>query len=103
MTIYNINNNNFYNNISPLKTRNYIYNYNIYNNNIINIFNKGGQIKIKKNNKGSFIKYCNGKVTSECIKRGKQSPYLAIRKKAIFAENSRKWKHYNGGILNYGI
>lgn len=72
------------------------------------IFKKGGSIYIKKKNRGSFTKYCNGKVTEECIKRGKNSPDAKIRKKAIFADNSRKWKHQIGGIINnkfkdYGI
>ena len=66
----------------------------------IPIFKNGKPIKIKEKNKGSFTKYCNGKVTSECIARGKRSPSKAIRKKAIFAQNARKWnKHLNGGIL----
>ena len=56
----------------------------------IDFFKKGG-IYIKKKNRGSFTKYCNGKVTQECISRGKNSPDQAIRKKATFADNARKW------------
>ena len=56
-------------------------------------------IKIKEKNKGSFTRYCNGKVTQECIDKGKKSPNKAIRKKAVFAENSRKWKHQQGGSV----
>lgn len=52
---------------------------------------KGGKIHIKEKNKGTFTEYCGGNVTSECIKRGKNSPDPKIRKKATFAANSRKW------------
>ena len=50
---------------------------------------KGGKIHIKKENRGKFTDYCGGKVTSECIARGKRSPNPAIRKRATFAANSR--------------
>ena len=50
-------------------------------------------IHIKKENRGSFTEYCGGKVTSECIQRGKNSPNPVIRKRATFAANVRKWKH----------
>ena len=53
-------------------------------------FNKKGGIHIKESQKGSFTKYCNGKVTNECIARGKRSPDPKIRRKAVFADNSRK-------------
>ena len=56
-------------------------------------FFKNGGIHIKKANKGKFTEYCNGKVTEECIERGKHSTSAAVRKRAIFAENARKWKH----------
>lgn len=59
--------------------------------NELEIFKSGGKIHIKKKNRGSFTKYCNGKVTNECIQRGKNSPNPAIRKKAVFAQNSRRW------------
>lgn len=59
----------------------------------------GSGIHIKKKNRGKFTDYCGGKVTSECIARGKASPNPAIRKRATFAANARKWKHKNGGIL----
>ena len=61
-------------------------------------------IHIKKENRGKFTSYCGGKVTSECIARGKHSSNPAIRKRATFAANSRKWarKHDNGGkFLNW--
>lgn len=60
----------------------------------------GGEIKIKKENRGKFTKYCGGKVTSECIKKGKNSPDPKIRKRAIFAENARTWKYQTGGKIS---
>lgn len=56
-------------------------------------------IHIKKQNKGKFSEYCGGKVTQECIAKGKNSKDPKIRKRATFAANARKWKHENGGIL----
>lgn len=61
--------------------------------NELEIFKSGGKIHIKKKNRGSFTRWCNGKVTEECIRRGKNSSNPAIRKKAVFAANSRRWKH----------
>lgn len=61
---------------------------------------KGNKIHIKKANRGKFTEYCGGTVTSECIQRGKHSSDPKIRKRATFAANARKWKHYNGGVLN---
>lgn len=61
----------------------------------------GSKIHIKKSQRGSFTRYCNGKVTSECIRRGKNSPDPKIRKKATFAANARKWKHDEGGKIDY--
>lgn len=61
-------------------------------------------IHIKKANRGKFTDYCGGKVTSECIARGKASSNPAIRKRATFAANARKWKHQNGGkIMPYWV
>ena len=62
------------------------------------ILKKGG-IHIKKKNRGKFTDYCGGKVTQECIEKGKKSSDPKIRKRATFADNARKWKHKNGGIL----
>ena len=62
-------------------------------------YKSGGKIHIKKENRGKFTSYCGGKVTSECIARGKNSPNPAIRKRATFAANARKWKHANGGNI----
>jgi hypothetical protein len=53
--------------------------------NIIEKFKKGHKIHIKKANRGKFTEYCGGKVTSECIARGKNSSNPAIRKRATFA------------------
>ena len=64
-----------------------------------NYFDRGGDIHIKKKNRGKFTAYCGGKVTSECIARGKRSSNPAIRKRATFAANARKWKHADGGPL----
>lgn len=63
------------------------------------LYKKGGKIHIKKSQRGSFTKYCNGKVTNECIQRGKNSPNPKIRKKAVFAQNARRWKHSQGGAI----
>lgn len=67
--------------------------------NIIEFLKKGSGIHIKKENKGKFTDYCGGKVTSTCIAKGKASSNPAIRKRATFAANARKWKHANGGII----
>lgn len=82
MYIYNIIDHNF-----QLLPNNYI---NIQNN--VSFYRKGSKIKIKKENKGKFTEYCGGQVTSECIRRGKNSSNPKIRKRATFADNARKWK-----------
>lgn len=56
-------------------------------------------IHIKEENRGKFTEYCGGKVTQECINKGKNSPDPAVRKRATFAQNVRKFKHENGGDL----
>lgn len=61
--------------------------------NELEIFKSGGKIHIKKKNRGSFTRWCGGNVTEECIARGKRSKNSAIRKKATFAANARRWKH----------
>ena len=65
--------------------------------NILEFLKNGSGIHIKPSQKGSFTKYCNGKVTDECIRRGKNSPNPKIRKKATFADNARHFKHKDGG------
>ena len=62
-------------------------------------FKSKGGIYIKPKNRGSFRRWCGGNVTEECIRRGKASSNPAIRKRATFAANARKWKHKEGGIL----
>lgn len=69
----------------------------------LNTFAKGGKIHIKPENRGKFTKYCGGKVTSECIARGKRSSNPAVRKRATFAANARKWHHaFGGDLLTHG-
>lgn len=69
--------------------------------NYIEFLKNGSRIHIKKKNIGSFTRYCKGKVTAECIARGKRSKNPLTRKRATFAANSRAWKHQEGGIINY--
>jgi hypothetical protein len=57
-------------------------------------------IHIKKSHEGRFTEYCGGKVTSECIARGKRSPNPKVRKMSTFASNARRWKHQEGGLLS---
>lgn len=63
-------------------------------------FKKGKGIHIKKKNRGKFTEYCGGKVTQKCIDKAKKSKNPTLRKRATFADNSRKWKHQEGGILS---
>ena len=67
--------------------------------NILEFLKNGSGIHIKKKNKGKFTSYCGGKVTDECIQKGKNSSNPAIRKRATFAANARKWKHKEGGVI----
>lgn len=69
--------------------------------NYIDYFKNGSKIHIKKKNKGKFTDYCGGKVTEECIQKGKHSPSAAIRKRATFAANARTWKHQTGGRVYF--
>jgi hypothetical protein len=59
------------------------------------LYKSGGKptIHIKKQNRGKFTEYCGGEVTTDCISKGKSSKNPAIRKRATFAANARKWKH----------
>lgn len=69
----------------------------------LNTFAKGGKIHIKPENRGKFTDYYDGKVTSECIARGKGSKSAAVRKRATFAANARKWHHaFGGDLLTHG-
>ena len=65
--------------------------------NILEFLKNGSGIHIKKKNQGKFTDYCGGKVTDECIQRGKHSSNPTTRKRATFAANARKWKHKDGG------
>lgn len=71
----------------------------MFNNTLLNMAAKGGKIYIKPENRGKFTEYCGGKVTAECIARGKRSSSPTIRKRATFADNARKWHHSLGGNL----
>ena len=62
-------------------------------------FKKGSGIHIKKKNRGKFTEYCNGKVTQKCIDKAKKSGNKTLIKRATFAENSRAWKHQEGGVV----
>ena len=61
--------------------------------NYIFYLKSGGSIHIKPENRGKFTEYCGGKVTDECIQRAKRSGNKKLIKRAVFAENARKWKH----------
>ncbi|MDO4465394.1 MAG: DUF192 domain-containing protein [Bacillota bacterium] len=63
---------------------------------------EGTKIHIKKSNEGKFTDYCGGKVTDECIEKGKHSTSAAVRKRATFAANARTWKHADGGTVGSG-
>lgn len=85
---------------------NVIFKYSENNNNqtftqqFLNYYKKGGSIHIKKKNRGKFTEYCGGEVTSECIAKGKKSSNPAVRKRATFADNARKWKHEKGSKVH---
>ena len=66
---------------------------------MIEMLKNGSGIHIKKKNRGKFTSYCGGKVTDECIRRGKNSSNPKIRKKATFADNARHFKHRLGGNI----
>jgi len=59
------------------------------------LYAKDGGIYIKESNKGKFTEYCKrsgySKVTEDCINRAKKSKNSKLRKRAVFAENVRKW------------
>lgn len=54
------------------------------------------KIRIKPSKRGTFTAWCKrqgySSVTLACIAKGKRSKSAAIRKKATFAGNARKWK-----------
>jgi hypothetical protein len=53
------------------------------------------RIHIKPSRRGTFTEWCKRHgfkgVTAECIAMAKRSKDPRIRRKAIFAENARKW------------
>lgn len=58
----------------------------------------------KKGTEGSFKRYCGGKVTRECIERGKNSPNPTIRARARLAETLLKMhKKEEGGEVIKGF
>ena len=65
----------------------------------ISKYSNGTKIHIKEKNKGKFTEYCDGEVTQNCIDKAKNSGDPTLKKRAIFAENVRSWKHAKGGQL----
>ena len=65
-------------------------------------YKEGKGIHIKKKNRGKFTEYCDGKVTQECIDKAKKSGNPTLKKRAVFAENARAWKHQQGGYIDNG-
>ena len=63
----------------------------------INKYKSGGTIRIKEENKGKFTatKERTGKTTEELT----HSKNPLTRKRAVFAQNAKKFKHQDGGIL----
>lgn len=61
------------------------------------LFSRGGGIHIKPENRGKFnaLKKRTGKTTEELT----HSKNPLTRKRAIFAQNAKKWKHADGGNL----
>ncbi len=74
--------------------------YDYFSSHNIQLMKKGSGIHIKKANRGKFTEYCGGKVTDACIRKAKASGNPKLVKRATFAENARKWKHEDGGILH---
>lgn len=70
--------------------------------NTYNAFAEGGGIHIKEKNKGKFTKYCGGKVTEACIRKGKNSSNPTTRKRATFADNARNWNAFGGWLNTQG-
>lgn len=62
-------------------------------------YKKGGTIHIKPENRGKFnaTKARTGKTTEELT----HSKNPLTRKRAIFAQNAKKWKHEEGGLIEY--
>lgn len=71
------------------------------NNKSLSGYKKGGTIHIKPENKGKFnaTKKATGKTTEELT----HSKNPLTRKRAIFAQNAKKWKHGDGGLIEYDM
>lgn len=59
---------------------------------------EGLGIKIKRENIGKFTAYCKSQGYSSgsapgCIAKAKKSKSAQLRKRAIFSQNAKKWKH----------
>lgn len=48
-------------------------------------------IQIKKKNEGKLTKEMGGKITDAKLKKASKSDNPALKKRAVFAENARKW------------
>ena len=70
--------------------------------NAYNALAEGGGIHVRKKNRGKFTAYCGGKVTEACIRRGKDSPDPATRKRAVFARNAGNWNAFGGWLNTQG-
>lgn len=81
-------------NIINEQANNLLANYNAYGG---HLFSKGGGIHIKPENRGKFnaLKKRTGKTTEELT----HSKNPLTRKRAIFAQNAKKWHHAFGGEL----
>ena len=70
----------------------------------IQTFKKGGEIHIKKKNRGKFTKSAKavGESVQEHAAKVLSDPNATPlqKKRANFARNSAKWKHQSGGILS---
>lgn len=73
--------------------------------NYIELFKKGNSIHIKPENKGKFTASAKkeGKSVQEHAHDVVSNPNATPlqKKRAQFAINAKKWKHQQGGIINY--
>lgn len=83
-----------FNEVAQNNTDNNMINYAAYGG---NLYAKGGSIHIDPKNRGKFnaTKKRTGKTTEELT----HSKNPLTRKRAIFAQNAKKWKHDDGGYL----
>jgi hypothetical protein len=64
---------------------------------IFELYKKGGTIDIDPKNKGKLTK--TKKTTGKSTEQLTHSKNKTTKKRAIFAENAKDWKHLLGGIL----